>query len=127
MVVPFADSAACQWQISPPQPRDPLRKVNSNLLVFLLCYDHYFPRNYGIPPPPCYPTVPSPIRFIVRRFRMFWLVVVYEITDRQPSKASIVYFIVVILPLFDSNAEPLRLPPAVRAHTPADTGLLSYI
>jgi hypothetical protein len=37
------------------------------------------------------------------------LVVVYEITDRQTSKAS-VYIIVVILPSFDSNAEPLRLP-----------------
>ena len=46
-------------------------------------------------------------------FACFWLVVVYEITDRQPSKAS-VYFIVVILPSFDSNAEQLRLPPAVR-------------
>ncbi len=49
------------------------------------------------------------------------------VTNRQPSKASVVYFIVVILPSFDSNAEPLRLPPAVRAHTPADAGLLSYI
>ena len=54
-------------------------------------------------------------------FACFWLVVVYEITDRQPSKASVVYFIVVILPSFDSNAKPLRLPPAVRAHTLAHT------
>jgi hypothetical protein len=64
---------------------------------------------------------------LIAVFACFWLVVVYEKTDRQPSKASVVYFIVVILPSFNSNAEPLRLPPAVRAHTPADTGLLSYI
>ena len=143
MVVPFATTAAWWWQISPPLPQGPLRNglVEGGVRGFyLICMtgrekiitklDIFYFNSFSLhlSPPKWWNITPlhapsqSNLLFIIPyvAFTSFWLVVVFVLISRRPTKATS-WFIVNYFSLSQSSPKWWgNIPP----HTTSPTSLL---